>query len=86
MKKFVKLMLIIAILIFTSFAFYNNCSYAVNDTVESTQSAGEMTTTVSSTSSINDDIFYLTITNVALIAIGIVIVLLAIAILIKLKK
>lgn len=85
MKKFGKILLLLSILLFTSFTFCYNYSFADNTTAS--DSSGSITTTVSSIDTANDDFLSPTnIINIFLIAIGIVLILLAIAILIRLKK
>ena len=104
MKNTVKVILLIFILLFTSFTFCFNYSSADNSIDENTQTttqdtqtttqdtqttneATQITTTVSTTNSPDDEIFSKSnIINILLIAVGIVIILLAIAILTKLKN
>ncbi len=91
--KFVIIAIISTFLILTS----SNCSFATNTTDETNTtvatnttnqtSGGQITTTVSSTSSADSSFLSIgNIINILLIAVGIVIILLAIAILTKLKK
>lgn len=100
MKKIAKIILAISLLIFTSFTICNN-TFAENITEQtsteqntnqtfteqmSNQSSGQITTTVSSTTSADEGFLSVTnIINILLIAVGIVIIFLAIAILTRLK-
>lgn len=87
MKKFTNIFLTILILSFACFSFANY-TYAENS-VEATnevQSTGQITTTVKTTSSTENELFSVTnIINIFLIAVGIVLILLAIAIFTRLK-
>lgn len=100
MKKFAKIILAVSLLIFTYFTICNY-SFAVNTTAENTegqtstqstvqntnQTSGQITTTVSSTTSADEGFLSVTnIINILLIAVGIVIIFLAIAILTRLKN
>lgn len=100
MKKFAKTILTIFILIFAFFSIFNY-SFATNTTNDETtqssvqtddsiinqQTGAQITTTISSTSSADQGILSLTnIINILMIAVGIVIILLAIAILTRLKN
>ena len=94
MKKFAKTILTISVLILTLFTIFNY-SFAVNTTTENTtqsqqsssQPTSQITTTVSSTTSADEGLLSATnIINILLIAVGIVIIFLAIAILTRLKK
>lgn len=81
MKKITKVVLLLSILLFTSITFCYNYSFADNATNDTAQ----ITTTVSSTTS-SEDSLLTNIINILLISVGVVIILLAIAILTKLKK
>ena len=84
MKTFIKLILLLSILFLGTFTFCTNYSFADNTI---TNDAAQITTTVSTTNSPDDEIFSKSnIINILLIAVGIVIILLAIAILTKLKN
>ena len=84
MKTFIKLILLLSILFLGTFTFCTNYSFADNTI---TNDAAQITTTVSTTNSPDDEIFSVTnIINILLIAVGIVLILLAIAIFIRLKR
>lgn len=87
MRKISKIIITMCILIFASFSLCNY-AFATNTSAESTsQTSGEITTTVSSKSSADNELLSPTnIINILLIAVGIVIILLAIAIFTRLKK
>lgn len=87
MKKFTNIFLIILILFFTCFSF-TNFTYAQNNVAATNeaQSTGQITTTVKTTSSTENELFSVTnIINIFLIAVGIVLILLAVAIFTRLK-
>ena len=87
MKKFTNIFLAILILSFACFSF-GNFAYAENnvETTNEVQSTGQITTTVKTTSSTENELFSVTnIINIFLIAVGIVLILLAIAIFTRLK-
>lgn len=88
MKKITKILLMLVILMFACFSF-GNFTYAVENNVatSTTQTTGQITTTVKSTSSSENELLSVTnIINILLIAVGIVLILLAIAIFTRLKK
>lgn len=89
MKNILKSVLTVFFLMFALLCIFNN-SYAENTADVSTSASSaetQITTTVSSTSSAEEGILSPTnIINILLIAVGIVIILLAIAILTRLKK
>lgn len=100
MKKIMKTILTLAILLFASISLFN-CSYAENEVTTSGDAASlistqntaanqtntQITTTVSSTSSADEGLLSPTnIINILLIAVGVVLVLLGIAILTKIGK
>ncbi len=89
MKYFSKILLTLFILMFVCLSVCT-ISYAENTapSAETTQteSTGQITTTVKSTSSTENELFSVTnIINILLIAVGIVLILLAIAIFTRLK-
>ena len=81
MKKITKVVLLLSILLFTSITFCYN--YSLAD--DATNDTAQITATVSSTTS-SEDSLLTNIINILLISVGVVIILLAIAILTKLKK
>lgn len=87
MRNFSKIIITLFILIFTSFSF---CNYALatNTSADTaTEASTQMTTTVNTKSSADNELLSPTnIINILLIAVGIVIILLAIAIFTRLKK
>lgn len=92
MKKFAKIILVITVLMFTLFTICNytfaeNVAGQTSNVQNTNQTSGNITTTVSSTSSPNEGFLSPTnIINILLIAVGIVIIFLAIAILTRLKS
>lgn len=85
MKKVFKILFII---VFMTFVCFSNIklSFAEENTT-ATQSAGQITTTVKSTTSTENELLAPTnIINILLIAVGIVLILLAIAIFIRLNR
>ena len=91
MKKIIKTILSIFILMFTFFSIFNYAlavdSQAEDETPVAQTSGGQITTTVSSTSSADEGLLSPSnIINILLIAVGLVIIFLAIAILTRLKK
>ena len=88
MEKFTKVLLIVFILTFGCFSFVNYSYADENNVVENTsQTTGQITTTVKTTTSSENELFSVTnIINIFLIAIGIVLILLAIAIFTRLKR
>lgn len=89
MKYFSKILLTLFILMFACLPVYS-ISHAENVTQETettqTQSTGQISTTVKSSKSGENELFYPTnIINILLIAVGIVLILLAIAIFTRLK-
>ena len=94
MKNLVKFLITFTITLFALFMVCTNYSLAENTTTDSStttssatdSSETQITTTVSSTSSPDYELFKPTnIINILLIAVGVVIILLAIAILTKIK-
>ena len=88
MGKITKVLLIVLILTFGCFSFINY-SYADQNNVatNTSQNTGQITTTVKTTTSSENELFSITnIINILLIAIGIVLILLAIAIFTRLKR
>lgn len=87
MKKLFKIVLMFAIIMFTSISMFNY-SFAENTTVDSEETQTYVTTDPSSTTVGGDDFFSNPANwiNVLLIAVGVVIILLAIAILTKMGK
>lgn len=100
MNKMIKSILTIALLVFASLSLFN-CVYAENEVTppgntpalisaqntQTNQTNTQITTTVSSTSSADDSLLSPTnIINILLIAVGVVLILLAIAILSKIGK
>ena len=84
MKKILKILFIVMIVAFTFFSSMN-LSYAEENTA--VQSTGQITTTVKSASSTENELLSPTnIVNILLIAVGVVLILLATAILLKLKR
>ena len=88
MKKFTKVLLIVLILTFGCSSFINY-SYADenNVTANTSQTTGQISTTVKTTTSSENELLSITnIINILLIAVGIVLILLAIAIFTRLKR
>ncbi len=88
MKKFIKILLLVVIFAFAYFSI-GNFTYADENNVVATsnQATGQITTTVKTASSSENELLSTTnIINILLIAVGIVLILLSIAIFTRLSR